>query len=146
MSHPGYDTRPPTGAAPDGAYGHWAAPGTPEPTEPPRKRSFKAFALKAVGLFGGAVVALVAVSMFNTLDDPAVGDCVKTTSDSAFEVVDCTAGDAQFRVVGVEEEQQTEVEFQADTDVCSAFDGWDIALWNPGTKTMYGTVYCAEQL
>jgi hypothetical protein len=92
------------------------------------------------------MVALVGVSIVSSLDDPEVGDCVKTTGDTGFEVVDCGTDEAQFRIVGVEKDEQTEVEFQADTEACTAFPSASVTLWNPGTKTMYGTVYCAEDL
>jgi hypothetical protein len=56
----------------------------------------------------------------------------------------CTADEAEYRIVGVEDEEQTYPAFMADPDTCADFASWEAALWIGGLETEPGTVYCAE--
>ena len=104
---------------------------------------------KWVSAAGGALVAgvagLGALTGWFGIGAPEVGDCVELTGETSFEVVDCAAPEAQYRIVGVEEGKQTFPDFEADPDSCSAFPAWEVALWS-GEVTQEGTVYCAESV
>ena len=96
---------------------------------------------------GGAVVAAGvvgagALGLFGS-GDPEVGQCGKTTGETSFEVVDCDAEDAEFKIVGIQDGKQTYPDFQADENSCSEFPKWEVALWS-GEMTEEGTVYCGE--
>jgi hypothetical protein len=61
------------------------------------------------------------------------------------EVVDCGSSDADYRIVGIEDEKQTEDEFMADEDSCAEFAdlGVEAAFWeSTGFISDKGTVYC----
>jgi hypothetical protein len=75
--------------------------------------------------------------------DPEVGDCVQTKGDTDFDVVDCGASEAEYKIVGIEDKQQTYPDFMADENVCAGFAQAEMALWM-GADTEEGTAYCAE--
>ncbi|MGY1781801.1 LppU/SCO3897 family protein [Geodermatophilus sp. SYSU D01036] len=99
----------------------------------------------------GSVVAAVAVAgglaAFRFIDfgAPEVGDCVQRTSGTDVDVVDCDDSAAELRVVGIEEEEQTESEYLADPDTCIDFASATDALWY-GSTGDEGTVYCLEPI
>jgi hypothetical protein len=77
--------------------------------------------------------------------EAAVGDCIQLTGETDFEVVDCDGDTAEYRVVGVEDEQQTYPAFMADLDSCAEFATTEVALWQGSDMvTEKGSVYCAE--
>jgi hypothetical protein len=78
--------------------------------------------------------------------DPEVGDCVQMKGETDFEVVDCGADEAEFRIVGVDDTEQTFVDMQVDPEVCMAFSTWEVALWIGDDVTAEGTTYCAESV
>ena len=68
-------------------------------------------------------------------------------SESDFEVVACDDSDADAKVVGIEDEKQTEDEFMADEDICTSFATAEGALWyQNGMITEKGTVYCVASV
>jgi hypothetical protein len=141
MTHPEYPA-PATGqpGTPDGA---WAAP----QAEPERKSNGKKWASLAgavVVLGGGAAYTLT--GGFG-IGDPKVNDCVHMKSESDFEAVACDDSDADAKIIGIEDEKQTEDEFMADPDTCAAFETAEGALWyQNGMITDKGTVYCVASL
>jgi hypothetical protein len=58
-------------------------------------------------------------------------------------VVDCGADDAEFRIVGEDDTEQTFAQMQFDPDVCSDVPGWDVAVWVGEAPGDAGTTYCA---
>jgi hypothetical protein len=67
--------------------------------------------------------------------------------DTDFDVVDCDSGDADLKIVGIEDEKKTEADFMADPASCSAFTTAEAALWASGSMiTEKGTIYCAAAL
>jgi hypothetical protein len=113
----------------------------------PAKRSVKRFAIRII-LFVAAGTALLGVrSVVSGLDDPDVGDCVQTSAGTTFEVVDCETDQAEYRIVGAEEDSMTEAEFAKNDAACQSFPTSSVVLWDPDEDTLsHGTVYCAEQL
>jgi hypothetical protein len=88
--------------------------------------------LRVTGVWGGA-------------SDPQVGDCVHTTggeSSFGFDVVDCTAENAQYRIVGTDPERVTSADFREDDGLCSSVAATEVVLWS-GQDPDEGTVYCA---
>ncbi len=132
---------PPGGSAayPPQGEGSGGAPYvTPQP--PSRLRKWG-------GLAGGLVVAgVIGASWLGVgAGDPEVGDCVAASGESTWEKVDCSDPEAEARVVGIEEERQTEEEFMADPDTCARFPTAVMFLWS-GSIGQTGSVLCAEPL
>jgi hypothetical protein len=128
-----------------GYYGHL------DPAPPPDPRGTRKSRLKAgvriwFAVVVGGVVMFGVRSFLAGLDDPAVGDCVRATVDSGYELVDCGTAEAQFRVVGEVEGDWTAAEVQADPGLCAAFPAAEVYLWERGYKSESGTVYCGERL
>jgi hypothetical protein len=140
MTYPGPDVPSTPGEQPSGATA--AQP----PAEAPAEKS----GLKKWLPIGGsvAVAGVVAASWLTGgfgPADPEVGDCGKSTGDTSFEVVDCDAEGAEFKVVGVEKDKQSYQDFETDETSCMEFATAEIALWS-GEIAGDGTVYCAEAL
>ncbi len=58
------------------------------------------------------------------LGDPKVGDCVQMQGETSFEVVDCAAAEAEYKIVGIEAEEMTWPDFEAaatDETICEEF-------------------------
>lgn len=141
MTYPGPEASSTPG---DQSSGATAAPQAP--AEAPAEKSGIKKYLPAVGSL--AVAGVVAASWLTGgfgPGEPEVGDCGKTTGETSFEVVDCDAEGAEFKVVGVQKDTQTYAEFEEDATSCMDFATAEIALWS-GEMTEEGTVYCAEAL
>jgi hypothetical protein len=78
--------------------------------------------------------------------DPKVGNCVRTTGQTSFDVVDCGKAGAQYKIVGIDATKRTYADFLIDDTVCAAFSSSEEALWVGDDKTASATVYCAEPL
>ena len=110
MTHPGPEYPAPAPGQPGTPDGAWATP----QAEPAKKSNTKKWASLA------GTVAVVGVGAAYTLTggfgigDPKVDDCVHMKSETDFEVVACDDGDADAKIVGIEDEKQTEDEFMAD--------------------------------
>jgi hypothetical protein len=136
MTHPGHDGPPIPGEQPQGA----TAGAPSQPPVPAEKSGVK----KWLPIAGSVAVAgVVAASWLTGAGEPEVGDCGQSKGESSFEVVDCDAEGAEFKIVGVEEEKQTFAEFEKDENSCADFAAAEIALWS-GDVAGEGTVYCAE--
>ncbi len=102
---------------------------------------------KLARLGGPVLVAGVAAASWAGLGGsgvPEVGDCGRASGDDSFEVVECGSGEAQFRVVGVEDEKMTLAEYEVDTEACTSFATADSVLWVGDEFGLDGTVLCAE--
>lgn len=132
-------------------YPHSAAtPGPPPPYAPgipsadPAAGPVPSRARKWLGVGSSVVFAgVMAASWYGLGATPAVGDCIAAEGEASFEVVDCDGGEAQHRVVGVEEAEVSYDEYMADDTLCAGFAGTEQALW-VGETGMDGTVLCAE--
>jgi hypothetical protein len=127
------------------------------PVPPPVKKSK---AGKIIGIIVGVLVLLIAVCvgggallLKNAKSDPAnakVGNCLAgDTMDSTnakpvnnVKVVDCTATDAKYKVVGVVD-GKTETDFKTDDAICKAYTTAESALWQ-GSPGKSGSVLCLE--
>jgi hypothetical protein len=92
----------------------------------------------AVGIVGAGALGL-------GFGDPEVGDCVQLTSDTEFDVVDCGAGEAEYKIVGIAAEDITYPDYMADDDLCSTVVDTEVVLWF-GADADPGTAYCAAGL
>ncbi|MGY1804396.1 hypothetical protein ACI78T_14050 [Blastococcus sp. SYSU D00922] len=129
---PGGAWAPPQGAAPTGAY-----------TEPQQSGGKKW--LKIGGpIVAAGIVGVGALGLFGA-GDPEVGDCVRMVSDTEFESADCKSDEAEFKVVGIDEQEMTYDEFEAASveDICVDFPATEAALWIGDLVTDPGTIYCA---
>ena len=122
----------------------WAPPSYGAPVEP-RTGGLRTWlsiggSVAAVGIIGAG-----ALGFGFGFGDPEVGDCVQLTSDTRFDVVDCGAGEAEHRIVGVAAEDITYPDYMADDDLCSAVADTEVVLWS-GADPDPGTAYCAAGL
>lgn len=146
---PGYDPAAQY-PAPQGAATQYPAPqgATPQGATPPSGQGTSS-KKKWFGIAGGVVVAgavgASALGLFGG-GSSEVGDCIKTTSETDYETVDCGSDEAQFKIVGIDDQEMTYKDFEdaAVEDICvDFFDETEYALWEGETVTEPGTIYCA---
>ncbi|SFL39187.1 LppU/SCO3897 family protein [Geodermatophilus ruber] len=142
---PGAWPPPQPGAWPPPQQGAWAPQpaGAPAEGAPAPKRA-KKWLRVAVPVVVAGVVGTGVLGNALGLGDPEVGDCVQMQGTTDFEVVDCGSAEAEYRIVGIEDEEQTYPDFMADVDTCADFPATEAALWIGGMETEPGTVFCAE--
>lgn len=131
MTYPGTDAPPPV---------------QPAAEAPAQKSGAKKWASLAGSLVVVGVGGAYALTGGFGIGAPEVGDCVQELADAQIEVVDCSSSDADYKIVGIESEKQTEDEFMADPDSCAEFASAQLeaAFWEAaGMITEKGTVYCA---
>src|SRR5215211_5206614 len=145
QQHPGWGQPsqpvPPAGQPP---YQQWG-PGQPAPGPVAAPGGGRKKLWTSIGGGVAAVAIGVGVFAYQSAGEPEIGDCIQPTADGSFDVVGCDSAEAQFSIVGVQEEQQTQEDFFADPDVCSAFPTTEFAAWY-GSTGDEGTVYCAGPL
>ncbi len=150
--------QPPPGQQPWAQQGQqpWGAqPGSPAAGQPwsgqqafgqldPKKAGARTWLPIAGGVIGVLVVLGLLVNGFGA-SDPEVGDCVQRAGDG-IEVVDCDSSEAQYRVVGLDEERAdlTQSEFYGTDSTCSQFTGITQQVWigpldDSGAS---GDIYC----
>lgn len=111
-----------------------------QPT-PPARSSGKIVAI------GGAVLAVLVVAVlalaFLGGGNPEAGDCLKEDGQE-LAVVDCDDSEAAYRLIGIQDGQQSYDEFQADPNTCQAFPESTQYFWvgENGDTTGQGDVYC----
>jgi hypothetical protein len=121
-----------------------------EPTDwtprQPRKKGVGTKVLAIGGsVVGAGVVALAGLTGFFGPPEPEIGNCVTETGQNTWDVVDCGSNQATYKVIGVDDEQLTFLDFKTSTAVCSSFATAKYTLW-VGPDGGLGTVYCAEPL
>ena len=152
---------PPPGAFPQGAYpppqGQFPQAQFPQGGYPPPQGSVapgqgwtppqpaQSGAAKWIGLVGGIVaIVLGIVAVFSFFGgDPEAGDCLRDDG-SELASVDCDDDAAQYRLVGIQEGEQTQEEYLADPATCADFPTatqyfWVGDLTDPDSE---GEVYC----
>lgn len=145
MTYPSDPAAPaPQPGTPDGA---WAPPhgAATAPQPEPQKSGGKKWLAVGGGILAAGVVGIGAMGLFGA-GDPEVGDCVRMVSDTDFEAVDCSSDDAEYKVVGIDDQEMTETEFnEAPVEgMCADFDTTEVVLWiGDGMVTEPGTIYCA---
>ena len=128
----------------------YPAPQYPAPQGPPPPAGQGTSSKKKwLGIVGGVVVAgavgASALGLFGG-GSSEVGDCIKTTSETDYETVDCGSGEAQFKIVGIDDQEMTYKDFEEAPveDICVDFaDQTEYALWEGEMVTEPGTIYCA---
>ncbi len=146
--------------APQGAWappqqpGAWVQPQQPGPWVPPQDGASavpgstpgRATRWLRVGtpIAVDGVVGLGSLGGWLGWGDPEVDDCVQMVGATSFDVVDCGSAEAEYRIVGIEDEEMDYPAFMADPDVCTGFESTDVALWIGELETEPGTVFCAE--
>ena len=146
MTHPSEPTAP--AAQPGTTDGAWAPP-QGGASVAPQPASRRGGARKWLPV--GAAVVVAGVAGLGSLTgwfgagDPEVGDCVRMVSDTEFEAADCSSDEAEFKVVGIDEQEMTYDEFDAASveDICVDFATTEVALWIGDMVTEPGTIYCA---
>jgi hypothetical protein len=149
MTYPGSENDAP-GRQPATPAGAWTPPqGTAQ--EAPQQQSEKTGAEKWLPVAGSVAAVGVLGAGYATgwfgLGDPSVGDCVQMQGETSFEVVDCGADEAEYKIVGIEKKEMTWPDFEeaamAD-EVCQEFQTWEVALWIGDLETEPGAIYCSE--
>ena len=139
----------PAGPQPDPTQqqpGPWAPPQQPGAWTPPQQPATTAGGPTKWLRIGVpvAVAGVVGVGSVIGFAEPEMGDCVQMQAQTSFDVVDCGSDEAEYRIVGVEDEEQNYPDFMADPDTCLDFASTEVALWIGDLETEPGTVYCAE--
>lgn len=129
------------GQVPRQPHGASAGPGW---TPPEQKKSG---AGKWIGI-GAAILALIVVAVlalaFLGGGDPEAGDCLQEDGEE-LAVVDCDDDEAAYRIVGVQEGEQTFAEYQADPNTCADFLPESTQFFWVGDQSdanAEGVVYC----
>jgi hypothetical protein len=147
VTHPSDPSAP--AAQPPTPEGAWTPPQGGAPVAPyaePQKSGGKKWLAIGGGVLVAGVAGLSLLGVFGA-GDPEVGDCVRMTSDTDFEAVDCSADDAEFKVVGIHDEELTWPDFEEAVtvdEVCQEFATWEVALWIGDLETEPGAIYCSE--
>jgi hypothetical protein len=102
-----------------------ARPGTPDDAwapqqgapqgaaqEQPQKRGAKKWLPIAGAVAAAGVVGAGSLTGWFGLGDPKVGDCVQMKGETDFDVVDCGAGEAEYKIVGIQDEELTWPDFE----------------------------------
>jgi hypothetical protein len=150
MTQTGPDVQP--SAEPGQPYQSWGPGQQPagQPTVPPAAPATKSGKGKKIASIAGAVVVAGGAAAFKLtggfgIGDPSVGDCIQETA-SSFEVVDCDAAEAQYKILGVEKEEQTFEAASAGSDsLCLDFPATTYLAWY-GDDGGEGKVYCAGDI
>lgn len=149
MTYPSDPNAPaPQPGTPDGA---WAPPqggASAAPQEQPTKSGAKKWLPIGGAVLAAGVVGLGSMTGWFGIGDPKVGDCVQMESEADIQVVDCDAAEAQYKIVGIDEQEMTRSEFDAAPmeDICVDFAETEGALWIGDMVTEPGTIYCATAL
>jgi hypothetical protein len=133
--------QPPFGQSPVGQPPFGQSPsGEPQRAGRPRKW------LPIIGGVVGLIVVLNLVRGFAS-GDPEVGDCVQDSGSSGFDTVDCDSDDAQFRILGTDEDM-TGAEFDATdpNELCGDFADATSVFWYGSDNDSDGTIYCATDV
>ena len=159
MTDPGSGSQPGT---PDGSWvpphqgagqaatgdAGWA-PQQDAPAAPAETKGLKKI-LPAVGSIAAAgIVGVGALTGGFGFGDPEVGDCVQMKGETSFDVVDCGADEAEYKIVGIHDEELNWPAFEeaaAVDEVCQDFATWEVALWIGDLETEPGTIYCSESV
>ena len=96
---------------------------------------------------GGGILALLVVGvlafLFLGAADPEVGDCLEEDAQE-LTVVDCDDSAAEWKLLGIQEGEQSYDEYLADPETCSAFPEAVQSFWigENGDESGQGVVYC----
>ena len=149
MTHP-TDPHAPASqpGAPDGAWVPPQGGASAAPQSEPQKSGSKKWLGIGVAVLAAGVVGLGSLTGWFGAGDPEVGDCVQATGENDVEVVGCDAAEAQYKIVGIDEQEMTRSEFDAASidDICVDFAETEGALWFGDMLTEPGTIYCAAAI
>ena len=111
--------------------------------QPQKKSSVGKWIAIAGGILVVAIIAVVALA-FVVGGDPEVGDCLKQDGTD-LQLLDCDDSEAAYRVIGIQEGEQSYDEYIADPETCAAFPEAIQSFWvgENGDNTGQGVVYCA---
>lgn len=96
---------------------------------------------------GGGILAVLVIGVltfaFLSGADPEVGDCLEEDSQE-LSVVDCDDSAAEWKLLGIQEGEQSYDEYLNDPETCSAFPEAVQSYWigENGDETGQGLVYC----
>ena len=101
---------------------------------------------KWVAIAGGIVAVLVVglLALAFLAGDPEPGDCLREDGQE-LAVVDCDDSEAAWRLVGIQDGEQSYDEYQADPETCAEFLPEAVqSFWvgENGDETGQGVVYC----
>jgi hypothetical protein len=142
MTHPG--PQYPEPGQPGTPQGAWAAPQDAPQAAPEKKSGAKKWASLAGTVVVAGVGGAYALTGGFGIGDPKVNDCVQMKGETDFDVVDCDSDQAEYKIVGIHDEELTYPDMLEDPSVCSAFQTWEVALWIGDMETEPGTIYCSE--
>lgn len=151
---PGWGQQPPSGqpVPPPGGYpppqGQYPGQGQPQQPfgQPVSGGGAKKWLIPVIG--GVVLLVVVAVLAFAFLGSatPDVGDCVRQVEADQLEIVDCDDDAAEWRVIGIQDGEQTYDEYWEDPETCADFPETVQSFWigDESDENATGQVFCAE--
>jgi hypothetical protein len=134
---------PPQGQQPGyPQQGGFPPPGGPQYGQQPASSGAPKWLIPVIGGVILVVAVVVLAALFLGSTTPEAGDCLRQASAEELEIVDCDSDDAEFRVIGIQDGQQTQEEYFADPETCAEFPETLQAFWVEDSDGQ-GTVYCA---
>jgi hypothetical protein len=130
---------PPQGQPAPGQFGGQAW--TPQPQAQPSSKVGKWVGI-AAGVVAVLIIGILALAFLG--GDPEVGDCLREDGEE-LAVVDCDDSDAAWRLVGIQDGEQSYDEYLNDPETCADFLPEAIqSFWvgENGDETGQGAVYC----
>jgi hypothetical protein len=112
------------------------------PQQPPKKGGAGKWVAIAGGILALLVIGLLAFAFLGG-GDPEAGDCLEEDAQE-LTVVDCDDSAAEWKLLGIQDGEQTFDEYQADPETCSEFPEAVQSYWigENGDNTGQGEVYC----
>jgi hypothetical protein len=134
---PGY---PPQGPPPPGGF---PPPAGSQFGQQPAKSGAPKWLIPVIGGVVLVVAVVVLAALFLGSTKAEAGDCLRQSGSEELEIVDCDSDEAQFRVIGIQDGQQTQDEYLADPETCVDFPESVQSFWVEDSDGR-GDVYCVE--
>jgi hypothetical protein len=112
------------------------------PQQAPKKGGAGKWVAIAGGILALLVIGLVAFALLGG-GDPEAGDCLQEEGEE-LSVVDCDDSAAAWKLLGIQEGEQSYDEYLADPETCAAFPETVQSFWvgENGDESGQGVVYC----
>jgi hypothetical protein len=140
--HPGSVPPPPPGQYPPQQGQQFPQGQGWAPEQAPKKGGAGKWVAIAGGILALLVIGLVAFALLGG-GDPEAGDCLQEEGEE-LSVVDCDDSAAAWKLLGIQEGEQSYDEYLADPETCAAFPETVQSFWvgENGDESGQGVVYC----
>lgn len=131
---------PPQGGFPPPGGAH---AGGPQYGQQPAKSGAPKWLIPVIGGVILVVAVVVLAALFLGSTKAEAGDCLRQSGSDELEIVDCDSDEAEFKVIGIQDGQQTQDEYLADPETCIDFPDSVQSFWVEDSDGQ-GDVYCVE--